>query len=77
MDGKWLYYAKLGANGLFRIPAAGGPETNILPSLPSSLWGGWALAEGKMIFAALPGESREPIDQLVFNGDRLALLIRH
>lgn len=55
-DGRWLYYAKLSANGLFRIPTAGGSETNVLPSLPSALWGGWALAEGKVIFAALPAE---------------------
>ena len=40
-DGQWLYYAKLDATGLFRVPAAGGAEATILPSLPSGLWGGW------------------------------------
>ncbi len=57
-DGQWLYYAKLNANGLFRIPVGGGPEagseTLILQSLPSGLWGGWALAGRKVIYATLP-----------------------
>ncbi len=55
-DGKWLYYAKSGSSGLFRIPVAGGEETNVLASLPPALWGGWALTEGRVIFAALPAE---------------------
>jgi Tol biopolymer transport system component len=53
-DGQWLYYAKLNADGLFRIPVGGGPEAVILQSLPSGLWGGWALAGRKVIYATVP-----------------------
>jgi Tol biopolymer transport system component len=54
-DGKWVYYAKLDAGGLFRTAVEGGEESNVLPSLPSGLWGGWALAgTHKVFYAALP-----------------------
>jgi len=55
-DGQWLYYAKLEASGLFRIPVAGGVETTVLPSLPPGLWGGWGLSGRQLIYAALPAE---------------------
>jgi Tol biopolymer transport system component len=52
-DGQWLYYARLDAGGLFRIPTTGGAESSMLPSLAKGLWGGWGLAEGKVIYLAL------------------------
>lgn len=52
-DGRWLYYAKLNAKGLFRRPAAGGGETTVLESLPSLLWGGWAVTADQVVFAGL------------------------
>jgi Tol biopolymer transport system component len=52
-DGKWVYYSKLNANGLFRIAVEGGSEAAVLPTLLSGLWGGWTLAGGKVIYAAL------------------------
>ena len=63
-DGRWLYYAKLNASGLFRIPAGGGAEAVILPSLPSGLWGGWALAGGKVVYATLPQGQSSPAGEL-------------
>jgi Tol biopolymer transport system component len=50
-DGQWLYYAKLNSDGLFRVPVAGGSEALVLPTLPAGLWGGWALAGHKVIYA--------------------------
>jgi Tol biopolymer transport system component len=53
----------LNGNGLFRIPAEGGPETAILPSLPSGLWGGWALSGRKAIYATVPtGQDAAPAE---------------
>ncbi len=58
-DGRWLYFAKLDAGGLFRIPVSGGAESSVLPSLPKGLWGGWGLAGTKVIYVAL----RQPHDE--------------
>jgi Tol biopolymer transport system component len=67
-DGQWLYYAKLNANGLFRIPVGGGSEAAILQSLPSGLWGGWALAGRKVIYATVPaGQDAAPAELRVLD----------
>lgn len=43
--GKFVYYAKgRGVAGLWRTPAAGGNEEEVLPSLKPGFWGYWALA---------------------------------
>ncbi len=55
-DGQWLYYSKLNTSGLYRIPTAGGSESVVLDSLPSSLWGAWALVGSKVIYAAVLGD---------------------
>ena len=43
-DGKFFYYAK-GDNipGIWRVPAGGGDETEVVPSLQAGYWGYWAL----------------------------------
>jgi hypothetical protein len=41
-DGKYLYYNKSSQPGLFRMPAQGGEETQILQELPSTAGGIWA-----------------------------------
>jgi Tol biopolymer transport system component/DNA-binding winged helix-turn-helix (wHTH) protein len=45
-DGKFFYYAK-GDNvpGIWRVPASGGEEIEIVPSLEAGYWGYWALAD--------------------------------
>jgi Tol biopolymer transport system component len=53
----------LNASGLFRIPVGGGQEAVILQSLPSALWGGWALAGRKVIYATVPtGQDASPAE---------------
>jgi hypothetical protein len=45
-DGRFLYYAKgLSAPGLWRIPAEGGEEVEIINSLEAGHWGYWAVVE--------------------------------
>ena len=63
-DGQWLYYAKLNAGGLFRIPAAGGREALILEDLPAGLWGAWALMGSKVVYATRAGDHGAPPAEL-------------
>lgn len=49
-DGTWLYYTHgPDKRGLFRMPASGGMEEPVLPTLESALWGNWGLA-GDLLF---------------------------
>jgi len=38
LDGKFVYYAKLGAPGIWKVPAAGGEATRVLERSGLSLW---------------------------------------
>lgn len=40
-DGKWLYYTRGDAPGIWRVPAAGGAETMVLPLPAAGYWGYW------------------------------------
>lgn len=53
-DSQWLYYVAWNADGLFRIPVAGGAETSVLRSLPQGSWGGWGISGDEVVYAALP-----------------------
>lgn len=49
-DGAWLYYTHgPDKGGLYRMPAAGGNEEPVIPTLESALWGNWGLA-GDLVF---------------------------
>ncbi len=63
-DHQWLYYSKPDANGLFRMPLGGGEETCVLPSLPPSAWGAWALAGDKLVYFSTPdtGGNGDPVE---------------
>ena len=54
-DGKWLYFARFNGDGLYRVPVAGGSEEAVLATLPASLWGGWEVTGGKVVYAAIGG----------------------
>ena len=50
-DGRFLYYAKgLGVSGLWRIPANGGEEIEVLSSLEAGYWGYWAVVENGIYY---------------------------
>lgn len=55
-DGKWLYYAKLDAGGLYRMPVEGGDESPLVASHPPSLWGGWGVTNDRLFFLSLTPE---------------------
>jgi Tol biopolymer transport system component len=60
-DRQWLYYSKPDANGLFRLPLAGGEETCVLASLPAAFWSRWTLVGHKILYFA-PPEGRDSGD---------------
>jgi Tol biopolymer transport system component len=66
-DGKWLYYSKSDADGLFRLPLSGGEETRVVDLLPPSLWGGWGLAGGDVIYLKVPGAGGAVAELLTLN----------
>ena len=49
-DGKYLYYAKLDAAGLWRIPVEGGEESLVLNQLKPREWGYWAVTDRGIYF---------------------------
>ena len=50
-DGKFLYYAKgLTIPGLWRVPAAGGKEEEIVGSLEAGYWGYWTVVENGIYY---------------------------
>jgi Tol biopolymer transport system component len=56
-DGKWLYYAKLDAGGLYRMPVEGGVESLLVESLPASLWGGWGVTGDRIFYLKLTADA--------------------
>lgn len=58
-DGKYFYYAKgATAPGIWRIPTAGGDETEVIASLEPGYWGYWGLVENGIYYldtTAKPG----------------------
>ena len=50
-DGRFLYYAKgLTVPGLWRIPANGGDEVELISSLEAGHWGYWAVVENGIYY---------------------------
>ena len=50
-DGKFLYYAKgLVIPGLWRVPANGGEEVEVISSLEAGHWGYWAVVENGIYY---------------------------
>lgn len=52
-DGRWIYYTKGGAAGIWRIPATGDARTQeerVLPQPPDGYWGYWAVTAHGIYF---------------------------
>jgi Tol biopolymer transport system component/DNA-binding winged helix-turn-helix (wHTH) protein len=52
-DGNWVYYTKYDAPGLWRVPATGGNEMQILDSPPSGYWASFTLGPAGVYFLAM------------------------
>jgi len=57
LDGKFLYYTK-GAtvSGMWRIPTAGGEETEVIGSLEAGYWGYWAVVKNGFYYLETTGK---------------------
>jgi Tol biopolymer transport system component len=54
-DGEWLYYAKgRGVRGLWRMPTAGGTETEVIANFKPGYWGYWAITSDGIYFIDRP-----------------------
>jgi hypothetical protein len=49
-DGKWLYFASVCENGLWRMPAAGGEAVRILDQPTAGYWGYWEVSRSGIYF---------------------------
>jgi len=71
-DGKYLYYAKLDAAGLWSIPVEGGEEESlVLDQLKPREWGYWAVAEGGIYFINSEAKPHATIEFYSFATNRV------
>jgi len=49
-DGQWLYFARGGENGIWRMPTSGGEEVRILDQPLAGYWGYWAVGRSGIYF---------------------------
>lgn len=49
-DGKFLYFARGGEAGIWRVPIQGGPETQVLPEPAAGYWGYWEVTPHGIVF---------------------------
>ena len=49
-DGRFLYYSKYEAGGMWRMPLAGGEETQVLEEVRGGSWPNWALTSNGIYF---------------------------
>ncbi len=50
VDGRFLYYSKFEAPGIWKVPLSGGEETRVLDHAGGSEWYNWALARNGLYF---------------------------
>lgn len=61
-DGRWLYYTRWQADGLWRMPREGGDEERVLgEELKSWNWGNWAVAAAGVYFVTGDPAGRESV----------------
>ena len=49
-DGRWIYYTRGGEGGLWRVPAGGGQETQLLQQPAAGYWGFWQVTPGGIVY---------------------------
>jgi Tol biopolymer transport system component/DNA-binding winged helix-turn-helix (wHTH) protein len=58
-DGQWVYYTRSGVAGLWRIPASGGEEQQVLTQPPSRFPAYWALTKNGIYLLSESGDKKE------------------
>ena len=70
-DGKYLYYAKFDAAGVWRIPTEGGEESLVLDRPKPREWGYWAVADRGIYFINSETKPNATIEFFSFETNRL------
>ncbi len=71
LDGKTVFYAKgRDVPGLWEVPATGGEERCVLPSLAAGYWGYWGVAKSDLFFVR-PLQEKAEIDAYDFASRRI------
>jgi len=52
-DGQWLYFARGGEDGIWRMPASGGPAVRILDEPAAGYWAYWAVNQNGIYFLSI------------------------
>ena len=68
-NGQWLYFSKLDAAGVYRMPLAEGSAAIVLPAYPAEFWGRWTLIGDKILYFAMrPNDRRgDPTELRIFD----------
>ena len=70
-DGRFLYYAKYEAGGIWRMPLAGGEEARVLDESGGTGWPNWALTDRGIYFLRTNRLERDSIQFLDFTSKKI------
>jgi Tol biopolymer transport system component/DNA-binding winged helix-turn-helix (wHTH) protein len=65
-DGRFLYYSKYEADGVWRMPLAGGPEVRVLDQPAGTEWFNWGLADKGIYFLNTASTPRTTVEFFEF-----------
>ncbi|MEZ2345580.1 DPP IV N-terminal domain-containing protein [Terriglobus sp. RCC_193] len=75
-DGKFLYFARGGEAGIWRVPIQGGPETQVVPQPAAGYWGYWEVTPRGIVFLDTTQTSLRMYDPATGNTTNFAKLKR-
>ncbi|MEG9430997.1 PD40 domain-containing protein [Terriglobus sp. ADX1] len=75
-DGRFLYFARGGEAGIWRVPIQGGPETQVLPEPAAGYWGYWEVTPRGIVFLDTTQTSLRMYDPATRNTINFAKLKR-
>jgi Tol biopolymer transport system component/DNA-binding winged helix-turn-helix (wHTH) protein len=75
-DGKFLYFARGGEAGIWRVPIEGGPETQVVPEPAAGYWGYWEVTPRGIVFLDTTQMSLRMYDPATGNTANFAKLKR-
>ena len=70
-DGRFLYYSKYEAGGVWRMPVEGGEETQVLEEVRGGGWPNWALTAGGIYFLRFDKSPHATIQFLDFATNKI------
>jgi Tol biopolymer transport system component/DNA-binding winged helix-turn-helix (wHTH) protein len=68
VDGRWLYFTRADASGIWRQPVGGGPPSRVVDSLAPEDWANWEIGTAGLYFRELCATHPEPALVLLPSG---------